>query len=271
MTAIDLTQAAAITEHNRELWNRCAPTYATGIEALTAGANTPLLDLAGVGADTELLDIGTGPGTLIGPARERGARVTAVDLAPEMVAEARKRHPDATIEVGDATSLDRGDASIDAITMGFCLHHIPNPHDVLAEAHRVLRPGGRVAFALWVPADRLEAFGVAFQAVAENTDMGTIESLQPEPIGATPADYVDLLHECGFDHAHARELDLRWQVTSGEPVFDLFDRFLALASQNSETRRAIRDAIDTEVNQRLGPDGTTHLPNPAIVATAVKN
>jgi SAM-dependent methyltransferase len=270
MTSINHSEAAAITDHNRAVWNRCAPTYATGIEALTAGATETLLDLAGVGADTELLDVGTGPGTVIGPATKRGARVSAVDLAPEMVAAARQRHPDTRIEIGDAANLDRSADSVDAVTMGFCLHHIPNPHGVLAEAYRVLRPGGRVAFSLWVPAERLEAFGIAFQAVAENTDMGSIENLQPQPIGAEPGDYVDLLHQSGFVHACAREVDLGWTVTGGEPVFDLIDRFLDLSTQPSDTRRAISDAIATAVGQRIGPDGTAHLPNPAIVAAATK-
>jgi hypothetical protein len=58
--------------------------------------------------------------------------------------------------------------------------------------------------AVWAPNERLEAFGIPFEAVAAHTDMGSIENLQPEPIGLVPGDDVDLLHHCGFTHAHAR-------------------------------------------------------------------
>ena len=71
-------QLAEITASNIVTWNRCAPTYADGFEALTGQATTALLDLAGVGRGTELLDVGTGPGTLLGEALARGARITAV-------------------------------------------------------------------------------------------------------------------------------------------------------------------------------------------------
>ena len=66
MTTLSDSDAAAVTDHNRDIWDRCAPTYTTGFENLTGGATTPLLDMAGVGLGTALLDVGTGPGTLPG-------------------------------------------------------------------------------------------------------------------------------------------------------------------------------------------------------------
>lgn len=270
MTTLGESDAAAVTNHNREIWDRCAPTYATVFEHLTGGATTPLLDLAGVGVGTELLDVGTGPGTLIGPALERGASVTAIDLAPAMVDQARLRHPGTSIEIGDATHLTQASDALGAITMGFCLHHIPNPHAVLVEVHRALRPGGRVAFAVWAPAEQLDAFGLAFDAVSRHTDLGDITNLQPPAIGSDPQDYIELLHRAGFAHAHARTLDLTWQVTDGHALFDGFDRFLDLSIQDPDARPQIREAIDREIRRRLDADGTAHLANPAIVATAVK-
>lgn len=118
-SATSIPAGDAVTDHNRQIWDRCAPTYTTGFENLTGGATTPLLDLAGVGTDTELLDIGTGPATLIGPALDRGARITAIDLAPAMVEQARLRHPGTTIDIGDGLHLSRASVSLDAITIDF--------------------------------------------------------------------------------------------------------------------------------------------------------
>ena len=72
------------------------------VEQLTGEAANAILDAAGVGADTALLDVGTGPGTLIAPALTRGARVTAVDLSPEMVSETSRRFPGAEVRVANA-------------------------------------------------------------------------------------------------------------------------------------------------------------------------
>jgi SAM-dependent methyltransferase len=53
------------------------------------------------------------------------------------------------VRAGDAHALPFDDGSFDAVTFGFCLHHIPDPERALAEARRVLRRGGRLAFSVW--------------------------------------------------------------------------------------------------------------------------
>src|SRR5215203_2246623 len=99
------TQIAEITANNVASWNRCAATYIDGFETLTGQATTVLLDLAGVGRGTELLDIGTGPGTLLGEALARGAHIIAVDLAPGMIAVTQARHAGVDARVADAHHL----------------------------------------------------------------------------------------------------------------------------------------------------------------------
>lgn len=235
---------------------------------LTGGATTVLLDLAGVGRDSELLDIGTGPGTLIGPAAARGARVSAIDVTPEMVALARKEHPGADIRVGDGESLPYEASSFHAVTMGFCLHHVADAGSVLREVRRVLRPGGRVSFAVWAPTDQLEAFGLAFAAVAELRALGDLPNVQPPPIADQPTDYEDLLLDVGFVTPNARMLDLEWALPDGAAMFDGFDAFLDLTARPAALRSALRRRLDAEVSARAGPDGIARIPNPAVVAAA---
>lgn len=263
-------EIADLTRHNIDVWNRCAASYTSNFEVLTAGALVTLLDLANVGQGTSLLDIGTGPGTLIGPAVERGAEVSAIDIAPEMVDQAKSRHPGVDVRTADAASLPYPDAIFDAITIGFCLHHVADARAVLSEANRVLRPGGRLSFAVWAPQEELEAFGLAFGAVVDNVDLGDVPDLQPPAIATTPADYEDLLVEMGFEQPSARVLQLTWDLADGSSMFVGFDGFLDLSDQAPDLRDEVRRTLDDQIAKRVGSDGYARLPNPAVIAAASK-
>ena len=263
-------EIADLTRHNIEVWNRCAASYTSNFEVLTGGAVAALLDLANVGRGTSLLDIGTGPGTLIGPAVERGAQVAAIDIAPEMVDQARARYPHVEVATADASSVPYDDATFDAVTIGFCLHHVADARAVLSEALRVLRPGGRLSFAVWAPQEELEAFGLAFGAVLEHIELGEVPDLQPPPVATTPVDYERLLIDMGFEQPSARVLELSWELADGSSMFVGFDGFLDLSDQSPGRRDAVRRTIDEQISTRVGADGLAHVPNPAVIAGATK-
>jgi len=99
-------------------------------------------------ADTghHVLDLGCGPGALAVPLAEQGRAVVAFDLAPAMVAEARRLvgpdNPRCAFVVGDATALPFDDASFDAVVTTGVLEYVANLELALSEIVRVLRPGG---------------------------------------------------------------------------------------------------------------------------------
>lgn len=103
-----------------------------------------------------LLDLGCGPGgsAFVLADLLPGTSVVALDIAPKMVARARRhqraRWADQGDRVGllvaDATHLPLGDGVVDAVTGHSFLYLVPDPLAVLREARRVLAPGGRVAF-----------------------------------------------------------------------------------------------------------------------------
>ncbi len=268
MDTMSEVERETLKDHNREVWGRTAANYASAFEQLTIGAADALLDGAGVGRGTILLDVGTGPGTLIGPALDRGAMVRAVDLSEQMVQAARVRHPNVDVQIGDAHRLPYEDEMFDAVTMGFCLHHIPDPEAALAEAKRVLRPGGRVAFSVWAPASRLELFGLVFETIGRLAVLDDGPSLQAAAIGDELRDYEILLAGQGFEHPSARVVDMAWQLTDGSSVFEGFDRYFDLSRLPAATRQAIRDALDSAVRERADVAGLARIPNPAVVAAA---
>jgi ubiquinone/menaquinone biosynthesis C-methylase UbiE len=106
-----------------------------------------LLDL---GARGEALDLGTGPGHIPVLLCERcpEVRVLGVDLSPYMLVFAERRaklsphRARLRFALGDVKELDLESGSFDAVFSNTILHHIPDPRDFLAEAARLLRPGG---------------------------------------------------------------------------------------------------------------------------------
>jgi len=100
--------------------------------------------------DMRLLDVGGGTGDIALRARERGVeRIIVVDINSEMLQVGRNRAIDkGQCEglqwlCGDVERLPIAESSVDAFTIAFCLRNVTRIESALAEARRVLKPGGR--------------------------------------------------------------------------------------------------------------------------------
>jgi SAM-dependent methyltransferase len=147
-------------------WERAAAHYAGSYGALTASVAEAILDAARVADGMRVLDVATGPGYLAAGAARRGARVTGIDFSATMVADARRAHPSITFREGDAQRLGEPDAVYDAVVMGFGLLHLADPPAAIAEARRVLAPGGHFAFTVWARPEEAIGFGILLDALA---------------------------------------------------------------------------------------------------------
>jgi ubiquinone/menaquinone biosynthesis C-methylase UbiE len=102
-----------------------------------------------------VLDIACGTGNLALPAARRGAQVTGVDIAPNLVEQARQRAAaqglPATFEEGDAEQLPYPDAQFDLVMSMFGAMFAPRLERVSSELARVCRPGGSIVMANWTP------------------------------------------------------------------------------------------------------------------------
>jgi len=104
-------------------------------------------------------DLGCGTGQVAGALAPFVARVIAVDRSGEMLQAARRRLRDLpTVEVrrGELEALPIRDDELDAATLLLVLHHLPDPAAALSEAHRALKPGGRLVIADMLPHDHEE-------------------------------------------------------------------------------------------------------------------
>ncbi len=106
-----------------------------------------LIDEVGVPPGARVLDLACGTGDLAQRAAARGASAIGLDLTPRMIALARQK-PDAGFIawlVGDMGALPVKADVVDVVTTGYGLRNVPDLPRALAEIHRVLRPGGRLA------------------------------------------------------------------------------------------------------------------------------
>ena len=124
-----------------------AKTIAREAEAFVSRLDLP--------AGAHVLDVACGTGNAAIPLARRGAQVTGVDIAPNLLEQARQRAADEGLEIrfdeGDAEQLPYADATFDAVVSMFGAMFAPQPERVVAESARVLKPGGLLAMANWTP------------------------------------------------------------------------------------------------------------------------
>jgi len=155
MTAINLESTIVVdplTERTRATWTsgdfgRIAAGYVRG-----AGEFIARLEL---GAGERVLDVACGTGNLAIPAGRTGASVTGIDIAPNLVAQAKARAEAEslaiTFDVGNAEQLPYESGSFDASVTMFGAMFAARPDRAAAELLRVTRSGGRIAMANWTP------------------------------------------------------------------------------------------------------------------------
>jgi len=164
-----------IKHGQRRIW---ASGHYERIAMLIAQGAEELVALADIGPGEAVLDVATGTGNAALLAAARGARVTGLDLTPELfeIARARAARQGGHVElvVGDAENLPFPDSSFDVVLSAFGVQYAPRRETTVAELVRVCRPGGRIAVANWTPdsaagryIDLLnDSFGLSRQAIS---------------------------------------------------------------------------------------------------------
>jgi SAM-dependent methyltransferase len=141
-----------LTARVRSTWTsgdfgRIARSYERGAAEFIARLELELGD--------ELLDVACGTGNLALPAARAGATVTGVDIAPNLIAQAKARaveeQQSILFDVGDAEALPYADHEFDVAVSMFGAMFAARPERAAAELLRVVRPGGRIAMANWTP------------------------------------------------------------------------------------------------------------------------
>ena len=115
----------------------------------------------------------TGPHERADAAASQGCQVIGVDFSSEMIELAKplmEKHEYLTFLQGDAQELPMATGVFDAVVVAFGLLHLPSPMRCLAEVHRVLKPGGRMAFTVWQTPAEGTGFKTVVDAIATHGD-----------------------------------------------------------------------------------------------------
>jgi SAM-dependent methyltransferase len=142
--ARELEHDRRITERADEIWNWDSPAGRRRADRRAAF----FVEHARLGPGVRAIELGCGTGLFLARVARSGATILGVELSPTLLHKAQDRvgsFPNVALERGDAHRLAHADASVDAVYGSSILHHL-DLRTSLREAHRVLKPGGRIAF-----------------------------------------------------------------------------------------------------------------------------
>src|SRR5687767_4007226 len=141
---------SALKEKHHQTW--AAGDYSL-IAELVEEAGTACAEAAEIQKGQDVLDVATGTGNAALVAAAKGAKVTGLDLTPELFDRARERAKEAGVEVewveGDAEDLPFEDASFDRVLSAIGVQFAPRHQVAAEELVRVCKPGGLIVLVNW--------------------------------------------------------------------------------------------------------------------------
>lgn len=165
---------------HRKMW--ASGDYPRMVETFLLPLGPRLVEVCDVRAGQRVLDVAAGTGNASLPAAERGARVTASDLTPELLAEGRRRAEAAGLDLewteADAEHLPFEDGSFDVVMSSIGVMFAPHHQEAADQLVRVCRPGGTIGLLCWTPEGMLGALFRTMKPFAPPPPPGA----QPPPL-----------------------------------------------------------------------------------------
>lgn len=169
------------------------------------------------------LDAACGTGRHAAYLASRGHEVTGVDSSPDMLAIARGKVPAASFAEADLGALPVPDGEFDLVVCALALPHVPDLAPVLAEFHRVLRPGGHLILS------DVHWMSLYLGGIASATDTDGVRR-RMQATRLRPSDYLAAALPLGFQVRGLREPRWPRELAGGGPVADGYAREAVLSA-----------------------------------------
>ena len=240
-----------------------------------------LLELAAPQSGDRVLELACGPGGLGLAAAERvapGGEVVLSDIASEMTQIAAKRAEalgldNVTTVVLDIESIDQPDVAYDVVLCREGLMFAVDHGQAAREIRRVLRPGGRVALAVWGPRERNPWLGAVLDSVSAQVGAPVPPPGIPGPFALEDAAVLEtLLSDAGLADVSVGEVPVPLHVASFE---EWWSRTIALAGPISKMLALLPEdaarALEARAREAVKPyetAGGLEFPGVSLVASA---
>ena len=278
--------AAKYKHAQREQWNKDGAAWRHWnpiLDRWYGVVTSQMLDLARIQPGQRILDIATGAGEPAVSAAERvgpDGYVLATDIA-EGIAElalqvARERGlRQMETRAMDGESLDLPDASFDAVLCRLGLMYMPHPVTALREWRRALKPGGRVAVAVFSTPDRNSWGALPASIIRRRAQLPPPLPGQPGPFGlGAPGVLEGVFRQAGFTDPEVRAVPVPHRMaSSAEYVRVAREAFGAFNAMMAHLPPQERESVWNEVESSLRPfesPGGFEAPGECLVGAATK-
>lgn len=272
--------SAEMTPEMEALKSRLKATWMSGdyghfATYLEAGA-MEFLSRIRIEPGARILDVACGAGQTAIPMARAGAKVTGVDIATNLIEQARARvqaeNLDARFEEGDAEMLPYPDGSFDIVLSLIGAMFAPRPELVAAEMKRVCRPGGRIIMANWTPT------GFVGQMFRIHGKYAPPPTIMPPPVKWGDEEAIRERLEAGTSHLKLsrRMYPFRYPFPPAQ-VVEFFRTYYgpsykAFGALDAEKQSALRGELEqlwTEHN--TATDGTTSIEAEYLEVVAIRH
>jgi SAM-dependent methyltransferase len=231
-----------------QLWGRQPKDWSSIQEPTSKAGYDYALAALGLTGNETLLDIGCGTGVFLSLAASKVRWITGLDGTVELVEEARRRLPAYPFLVGDMEDLPFPDEAYDIVTAFNSLHYATTISNAIAEARRVLKPGGRLVAMTWGKKEDCQ--------VAVSLD--AISSLLPPPPPGTPNRFTlaeqqvleKNFEKTGFTVLQSTDVDTVWDYPD---VATLLRGFLSAGPATKTIAQVGYDKVAETVTATLAP------------------